>query len=174
MQKAIKAMGFSPHSGARGLRSGKTHILGLVVPDITNPFFVEALRGVEDEAIHHGYEVMVCNSNDQTELELRHLNALFAQRVDGILLATADSYAARHTPLHDGAPIVFVDCIPLNAAVNRVVTDNFEAAYGAMRYLIDLGHRRIAVISGRIVHSTSLLRVEGCPQSHAGSQPVDD
>jgi LacI family transcriptional regulator len=162
VQKAIKAMGFSPHSGARGLRSGRTHILGLVVPDITNPFFVEALRGVEDEAIQHGYEVMVCNSNDQPELELRHLNALFAQRVDGVLLATADSYAARHTPVFDGAPIVFVDCIPLNLSVNSVVTDNFDAAYRAMRYLIELGHQRIAVISGRVVHSTSMYRVEGC------------
>ena len=162
VQKAIKAMGFSPHSGARGLRSGRTHILGLVVPDITNPFFVEALRGVEDEAIKHGYEVMVCNSNDQPALELRHLDALFAQRVDGILLATADSYAARHTPVRDGAPVVFLDCVPLNVSVNCVVTDNFEAAYRGIRHLIDLGHQRIAVISGRVVHSTSLHRVEGC------------
>jgi LacI family transcriptional regulator len=162
VQKAIRAMGWAPHRGARGLRSGRTHILGLVVPDITNPFFVEALRGVEDEAIEHGYEVMVCNSNDRPELELRHLHALFAQRVDGVLLATADSYAARHTGLLDGAPVVFVDCVPFHAAVNCVVTDNFDAAYGAMRYLIDLGHRRIAVISGRVVHSTSVYRVEGC------------
>jgi LacI family transcriptional regulator len=162
VQKAIKAMGFSPHSGARGLRSGRTHILGLVVPDITNPFFVEVFRGIEDEAIKHGLEVMVCNSNDQPELELRHLQALFAQRVDGVLLATSDSYAARHTPMHDGAPVVFIDCKPLNASVNCVVTDNFDAAYRAMRYLIELGHQRIAVISGRVVHSTSLHRVEGC------------
>jgi LacI family transcriptional regulator len=105
---------------------------------------------------------MVCNSNDQPELELRHLQALFAQRVDGVLLATSDSYAARHTPMHDGTPVVFIDCTPLNASVNCVVTDNFDAAYRAMRYLIELGHQRIAVISGRVVHSTSLHRVEGC------------
>ncbi len=162
VQKAIAAMNFSPHAGARGLRIGRTHILGLVVQDITNPFFVEALRGVEDEAIQHGYEVLVCNSNDQPDLELRHLNALHTQRVDGVLLAPADSYAARHALIPDRAPIVFVDCVPMRAQVNCIVTDNFDACHRAMRYLIDLGHQRIAVICGRFVHSTSLDRVEGC------------
>jgi LacI family transcriptional regulator len=162
VQKAITAMNFSPHAGARGLRIGKTNILGLVVQDITNPFFVEALRGVEDEAIKHGYEVLVCNSNDQPDLELRHLNALYTQRVDGVLLATCDSYAARQALVRDRAPIVFIDCVPMKAEVNCVVTDNYDSCYNAIRYLIGLGHERIAVISGRLVHSTSIARVEGC------------
>jgi LacI family transcriptional regulator len=143
VQKAIAAMNFSPHAGARGLRIGKTNILGLVVQDITNPFFVEALRGVEDEAIKHGYEVLVCNSNDQPDLELRHLNALYTQRVDGVLLATCDSYAARQALVRDRAPIVFIDCVPMKAEVNCVVTDNFDSCYNAIRYLIGLGHERM-------------------------------
>lgn len=162
VRKAIAAMNFSPHAGARGLRIGRTHILGLVVQDITNPFFVEALRGVEDEAIEHGYEVLVCNSNDQSDLELRHLNALYTQRVDGVLLAPSDSYIARQALVPDRAPIVFIDCVPMKAQVNCVVTDNFDACYQAIRYLIGLGHQKIAVICGRLVHSTSLDRVEGC------------
>lgn len=162
VEKAIEAMGFSPHEGARGLRIGRTHIIGLVLPDITNPFFVEVMRGVEDEAIKNGYEVMVCNSNDQAALETRHLNALHAQRVDGILLAPADSYAAREVLVRGRAPVVFVDCVPMMAKVTCVVTDNFQASYEAIRYLIGLGHQRIAVISGRLVHSTSIDRVEGC------------
>lgn len=162
VQKAIKAMGFSPHAGARGLRIGRTHIIGLVVPDITNPFFVQASRGVEDEAIKYGYEVMVCNSNDDPELEMRHLKALHAQRVDGVVLAPADSYTAREAIIRDGAPIIFVDCVPMKAKVNCVVTDNFHASYDAVKYLVGLGHKRIAVISGRLVHSTSFDRVEGC------------
>jgi LacI family transcriptional regulator len=162
VQKAITAMDFSPHAGARGLRSGRTHILGLVVQDITNPFFVDALRGVENEAIKYGYEVLVCNSNDQPDLELRHLNALHTQRVDGVLLAPSDSYAARQALVRDRAPVVFIDCVPMKAEVNSVVTDNFDACYNAIHYLTDLGHRRIAVICGRLVHSTSIDRVEGC------------
>jgi LacI family transcriptional regulator len=162
VQKAIAAMNFSPHAGARGLRIGRTHVLGLVVQDITNPFFVDALRGVEDEAIKHGYEVLVCNSNDQPDVELRHLNALHMKRVDGVLLAPSDSYVARQALIRDRAPIVFIDCVPLKADVNCVVTDNFDACYSAIRYLIGLGHQRIAVICGRMVHSTSIDRVEGC------------
>ena len=86
VKQAIETIGFNPHRGARGLRTGHTMIMGMVVPDATNPFYVEVMRGVEDEAIRNGYQVMVCNSNDQLDLELRHLNALQALRVDGILL----------------------------------------------------------------------------------------
>src|SRR5665213_2153800 len=162
VQKAIAAMNFSPHAGARGLRTGKTHMLGLVVQDITNPFFVDALRGVEDEAIQHDYEVLVCNSNDQADLELRHLNALHTKRVDGILLAPTDSYSARQALVADRAPVVFLDCIPMKVPVNCVVTDNFDACYNGIQYLIRLGHHKIAVICGRLTHSTSIDRVEGC------------
>lgn len=163
VQKAIKALGYSPNVGARGLRSGRTKILGFVVPDIANPFFVGALRGVEDEGVKHGYEVIVYNSNDQPELELRHLKALYAQRADGILLAPADSYAAREMWMQHGqSPLVYVDCVPMKANVNCVVTDNYNASYEAIRYLIGLGHQKIAIISGRLVHSTSIDRVDGC------------
>jgi len=161
VQQAIEAMGFRPHAGARGLRLGRTHIIGMVVQDLTNPFFVEVLRGVEDEAIKNGYEIIICNSNGQSDLELKHLDALYAQRVDGVLLAPSDSYGAREVLVRHQAPIVFVDCVPMRAKVMCVVTDNFEASYEATRYLIGLGHQRIAVISGRLVHSTSIDRVEG-------------
>jgi LacI family transcriptional regulator, galactose operon repressor len=132
-----------------------------VMQDISNPFFVEVMRGVEDEAGRNGYEIMVCDSDGQPDLEMKRLNALYTQRVDGILLAPSDSYAAREILPSNHAPIVFVDCVPFNAKVTCVVTDNFGASYEATRYLIGLGHRRIAVISGRVVHSTTIDRVEG-------------
>jgi LacI family transcriptional regulator len=162
VERAIEALKFTPHGGARGLRTGRTGILGFVVLDITNPFFVEALRGVEDEAIQQSYEVLVCNSNDRPELELMHLKALYAQRVDGVILAPVDSYSARELLVHDRAPIVFIDCVPMKAKVNSVVIDNFDAAYQATSYLVGLGHEKIAVISGRSTHSSSVDRVEGC------------
>ena len=161
VQRAIEAMGFHPHAGARGLRLGRTHIIGMVLQDVTNPFFVEVLRGVEEEAIKNGYEIIVCNSNSQAELERKHLTALYAQRVDAILLAPCDSYAVRDVLVGAHAPVVFLDCVPVRAEVISVVTDNFQASREATRYLLGLGHRRIAVISGRAVHSTSIDRVEG-------------
>lgn len=161
VQDAVEALGFRPHAGARGLRLGKTHIIGMVMQDIANPFFVEVMRGVEDVAAQNGYEIMVCDSNGQPDLEIKRLNALYAQRVDGILLAPSDSYTAREILLRKYGPIVYVDCVPIKADVLCVVTDNFEAAYEATRYLIGLGHQRIAVISGRVVHSTIIDRVDG-------------
>jgi LacI family transcriptional regulator len=161
VQQAIEAIGFRPHAGARGLRLGRTHIIGMVMQDISNPFFVEVLRGVEDEAGKNGYEIMVCDSNGQPDLEIKRLNALYAQRVDGILIAASDSYTAREILPRKYAPLVFVDCVPLKAHVASVVTDNFDAAYEATRYLIGLGHQRIAVIAGRVVHSTIIDRLDG-------------
>lgn len=161
VQQAIEAIGYRPHAGARGLRLGRTQIIGMVMQDIANPFFVEVMRGVEDEAGRNGYEIMVCDSSGQPDLELKRLNALYAQRVDGVLLAPSDSYAAREILPQKHSPMVFVDCVPVKARVTCVVTDNFEAAYQATQYLIGLGHQRIAVISGRTVHSTIIDRVEG-------------
>jgi LacI family transcriptional regulator len=162
VQQAIEALGFVPHRGARGLRVGRTRVIGMVVQDATNPFFVEVMRGVEDAAIENSYDVMVCNSNDQPNLERRHLNALHAQRVDGILVAPTDSYVAREILMLSAAPTVFVDCVPFQSKVDCVVTDNFEASYEAVRYLIGLRHQRIGVIAGRLFHSTSFDRMEGC------------
>ena len=168
VQKAIAAMNFSPHAGARGLRTGRTHMLGLVVQDITNPFFVEALRGVEDQAIEHGYEVLVCNSNDRSDLELRHLESLHTKRVDGILLAPTDSYAVRETLARDRAPVVFIDCIPMKAKVNCVVTDNFDACYNGVR----VPHRTWASTNRRDLRTIDPLDHHrsggGLPQGDAG------
>ena len=161
VQQAIEAVGFHPHQGARSLRVRRTHIIGMVVTDATNPYFVEVMRGVEDEVIKNSYELMVCNSNDQTETEMRHLRALYAHRVEGVLIAPCDSYAAREILVGNHAPLVFLDIVPIGAKVSAVVTDNLEATYEAIRYLVALGHQRIAVIAGRLVHSTILDRLEG-------------
>ena len=161
VEQAVERLGFHPNRGARGLRTGRTFVLGMTVPDATNPFFAEVMRGVEDTALKSGYELMLCNSNDDLERERRNLNALQARRVEGILFAPSDSYAAHDALTRIHAPVVFVDCTPMRARVNCVVTDNLEAAYNATRYLISLNHQRIAVISGRLVHSTSIDRAEG-------------
>jgi LacI family transcriptional regulator len=161
VQQAIKAIGFSPNRAARGLRRGRTEIIGMVIPDVTNPFYAQVVRGVEDTAIKNGYELMVCNSNRQPDLERRHLDALQAQRVDGILLVPSNTYAAREVLVRNYPPIVFVDCFPLDSKVNCVVTDNIGASYEAVRYLIGLGHRKIAVITAELTYTTMIDRMEG-------------
>jgi LacI family transcriptional regulator len=161
VRKAIEALGFSPNSGARSLRMGQTRIIGMVIPDITNPFYGQITGGVEEAAIKNGYELMVLNSKRQPDLERRHLNALRAQRVEGILLNPCNSYTARDVLLRNHPPIVFVDCVPLDSKASCIVTNNFEAAHEATRYLIGLGHRRIAIITAELTYSTMIERMEG-------------
>ena len=159
--QAIAAVGFHPHEGARGLRIRRTHIIGMVILDATNPYFVEVMRGVEDEVIKNSYELMVCNSNFQIEAEMRHLHALYAHRVDGVLIAPCDSYAAREILVGSHAPLVFIDTVPIGAKVSCVVTDNLDATYEATQYVVGLGHQKVALVAGRMVHSTTLDRLEG-------------
>jgi LacI family transcriptional regulator len=161
VKAAIEALGFAPHIGARGLRLGRTNVIGLILPDITNPFFVQVMRGIEDEAIKNGYSLMVCNSNLRSSLEMKHLEVLNQQRVGGLLVAPADSYAARDLLVRNCAPVVFIMNVPMKMKVNCVVVNDFEASYEATHYLIGLGHRRIAFIGGRLIFSASVERVEG-------------
>jgi len=161
VRQAMTAIHFSPNRAARGLRTGRTEIVGMVIPDVTNPFYAQVLRGAEDHLTEHGYELMVCNSNRRPELEQRHLNALHAQRVDGMILVPSNSYAAREILMRNYSPLVFVDCVPFDSKANAVVIDNVTAAYEATRYLIGLGHRRIAVITAELTYTSMLDRLEG-------------
>lgn len=161
VQQAIEAVNFHPHQGARGLRMRRTYLIGMVVLDATNPFFMDVMRGVEDEVRRKSYDLMVCNSNDQIETEMRHLNALYAHRVDGLLIAPCDSFAAREILVGSHPPLVFLDIVPIGAKVSSVVTNNLDATHEAIRYLVNLGHQKIAVIAGRHVLSSSLDRLEG-------------
>jgi LacI family transcriptional regulator len=159
--QAIAAVGFQPHKGARNLRMSRTHLIGMVIMDAMNPYFVEVMRGVEDEVIKNSYELMVCNSNFQIEAEKRHLDALYSHRVEGVLIAPCNSFAAREILVGNNVPLVFIDTVPVGAKVSSVVTNNLDATYETIRFLIGLGHQKIAVVAGRIVHSTTLDRLEG-------------
>ena len=85
--KAIEALGYSPHPAARHMRGGSSHLLGLIVADIMNPFFTELVQWVERAANASGYSVLLCNSDEDLQREQQHLKLLRSQRVDGILLA---------------------------------------------------------------------------------------
>ena len=161
VQDAMKALNFHPDHVARSLRVKKTTTIGAVVPDFSSGFFVDVLRGIEDVARNLGYSVLLCNSDDNVELEQRHLRALLSRRVDGILLASTDLYSIAETQLRSGTPIVLFDRVPPGHRGPAVVVNNVEAAYNATRHLIDLGHSQIAFIAGRLDLSTATDRAEG-------------
>jgi LacI family transcriptional regulator len=161
VQDAMKALNFHPDHVARSLRVKKTTTLGVVIPDFLSGFFVDVLRGIEDAARSVDYSVLLCNSDDDVEQEQRHLRALLSRRVDGILLASTDLYSVAGTQLRSGAPTVLFDRIPPGYQGAAVVVDNVDAAYRATQHLVELGHRSVAFIAGRLDLSTASDRCEG-------------
>jgi LacI family transcriptional regulator len=161
VQDAMKALDYHPDHVARSLKVRKTTTIGVVIPDFASGFFMEVVRGVEDTARVAGYSVLLCNSNDDVSQEQRHLSVLFSRRVDGILLASTDPLSITRRHDRQNVPIVLFDRIAPGHQGPAVVVDNKTAAYEAVKYLISLGHGRIAFIAGRLDLSTGKDRAEG-------------
>lgn len=158
---AIESLGYQPNEVARSLRVQHTSTIGMIVPDVSNMFFAEILRGVEEEASGNNFSVILCNSDEDAVREYRLLRALLSRRVDGILLASAAPNLADYPPLMRHTPLVCFDRHPVGVAVRKVIVDNVSAAYKAARHLIELGHRRIGIVTGPLNVSTGVERLEG-------------
>jgi LacI family transcriptional regulator len=161
VKKAMDALDYHPDQVARSLRMRHTNTVGMVIADVTNPFFTDVIRGVEKEAQSNGYSVILCDSNEDPALERHYLSTLFSRRVDGVLLAPTSSPSAHEPRVHKRFPIVLIDRIPLGYTGDAVMTDSFSAAYDGTRHLIELGHRQIAIITGQLNLSNGLDRLEG-------------
>lgn len=155
-------LGFEPSAVARSLKVRRSNTIGLVVADIANPFFPAVVRGVEDVAQGAGYTVIVGNSDEDPDKEVEYLRVLYARRVDGLILAPTGQ---RHQYLQRLAranfPLVFVDREVPDLGVSSVVVDSETATRNAVRHLINLGHRRIAMVSGRPRISSAVDRIRG-------------
>ena len=158
---AIEALDYHPDQVARSLKTRETRTIGIVIPDVTNPFFTDVIRGVESEARAQGYSLIFCDSNEDPALEQINLKMLSARRVDGVLLAPTDANAAQDHLSHRRFPLVFFDRVSPSFSGFAVVTDNLGAAHNATRHLIGLGHKRIAIITGQLDLSNGLDRLEG-------------
>lgn len=161
VQDAMKALNYHPDEVARSLRVKRTTTIGVVIPDFSSSFFVDVVRGVEDAARSSGYSILLCNSNDDQQQEQRHLTVLLSRRVDGILLASTDLYSIGHGQPWSNTPLVLFDRIPSGYQGAAVTIDNVQAACSATKYLIDLGHRSLAFIAGRLDLPTASDRAEG-------------
>lgn len=154
-------MGYSPNIIARGLVTKSTHTIGLIVPDITNPFFAEVAQGAGDCAHQSSYNVFLCNSNWDIQREKESLSKLFSSRVDGIIITPVSNDISHIIALNEKIPIVFAANKPHNIGLSYVVTDNHRAASLATEYLIKLGHKRIAFVGGSKLDYGTSSRIEG-------------
>jgi len=162
VEQAILDLGYVPNVAARSLRSRRTRSLAFVVPDITNAFWTTVARGAEDAAQSHGYSVLLCNTDEDSTKQQRYLDIIVSQRVDGIIIAPCSTDADQLSTLRDHAiTTVVIDRRIEDWDVDTVCGDSLSGAYALTRHLLDLGHTRIAMLSGPQDTSTAEDRIAG-------------
>jgi LacI family transcriptional regulator len=162
VEAAIAELGYVPNTLARGLRSKRTNTLALVMTDITNPFFTNIARGVEDTASDAGFTVIYCNTDESEVKEYKYAQILAQKQVDGILLVPACSNPKSVEFLQSvDISVVLLDRTVPGVKSDVVRCDSEDGAYRLVRLLIELGHRHIAVLTGPRGVSTAEDRVAG-------------
>ena len=162
VEAAIAELGYMPNESARNLRSRRSGTIALIVTDITNPFFTTIARGIEDAASEAGSLVLLGNTDESEEEELRYMRMLVQKGVDGVLFvparngATALEFARTH-----GLRVVVLDRRSDFAGVDVVRCDSEAGAYELGELLLNLGHRKFAILAGPEGISTSEDRVAG-------------
>jgi len=149
VQATIKELGFVPNGFARHLRSGQSRTLGLIVPDVANPFFTEVARGVEDAASKRDYAVFLCNSDESATKEDRYINVLIQQQVRGVLITPADMKSDRLEAMRErGISVTLLDREIKGRKQCSVSVDDVHGGQIAIEYLAGLGHKNIAWVCG--------------------------
>lgn len=149
VQRVIQELGFVRNDAARQLRAGRSRSIGLVVPDIGNPFFAEVVRGAEDRAADAGMTVLLGNSDERDERQLAHLELFQEQRVNGVLLTPAtEDLTAVHRFAAGGMPVVLVDREVEEGVLPSVSVDDVEGGRLAAEHLLSSGRRRLAFVGG--------------------------
>lgn len=173
---AIERLNYRPSAIARSLTTKITRSVAVMVADITNPFFAAIVRGIEDRIEPHGYNMIVCNTDEQPDREARYLELLLARGIDGLIVAPTGEpqpllreFALTHIPL------VFIDRQPPEPYGPLVAVDNFSVGRTATEHLLRLGHARIAILARRPMLSTVMGRLGGYRQAFADHHlPVDE
>lgn len=163
IMEVVEAMNYQPNQFARGLITKKSNMLGLIVPNILNPFFPEICRGIEDKASQLGYSLIICNSDDQPKKEENYLKLLKEKQVDGILLASLNDLTKQNEDylLTSQIPYILVDRDNEHHAPAGVYFDNFKGGFLAGQHLIEQGHKRIACMTGPPNILSSKRRLKG-------------
>lgn len=158
VQEAIEKLGFHPNHLSRALRTRRSNLIGMVIPDITNPFFPSVVRGVEDVAYMSSYRILLCNADNNIEKETEYLNDLCSFMPAGIILIPTNAYELKWT---SGFPLVCIDRQPVGWQGDSVTVDNFEGGFSAGKLLASLEHRTIGIIRGSSTVVSSNERVRG-------------
>ncbi len=161
---AIRDLKYHPNAIARGLKTSKTKTVGMIVPDITNPFYPAVIRGAEDVLRDAGYILTVGNSDSDPAKEELYYRTFRAQRVDGLILTACLSTHPPEYILHHELgtiPVVFVDRYYSGLGVDIAIVDNVRGSFSAVTHLLNAGHRRIAILTGPMELINARMRLRG-------------
>jgi len=159
---AMHELEYHPNLLARSLRMKKTKTLGVILPDISNSFFADIARAIEDTSFESDFSVIFCNTDGDMAKEIIYTRALSEKQVDGIIFVAAGESADLVRSLQtQRMPVVIVDRPLGEINADTVVSDNTGGAYEAVQHLIELGHRRIACITGPSIIETATQRLFG-------------
>lgn len=151
VQQLASELSYAPNLNAISFKQKKTFIIGILLPNLKEDFFSEAISGIEDYALFNKYNVLIGQSHDDVEREKQIVEAMKSQRVDGIIVSLA-----KHTTQYDhfmalknfNIPVVFFDRVPNRQDVNKVLFNMHSGTKDALEFLYEKGHRRIAILNG--------------------------
>lgn len=165
--KAAKELAYTPNQLARGLRLKRTNSIGYIIPDISNPFFASIAKSVEKSARKFGYSILLCDSEENTEIESSSLQLMLNRKIDGLIISPV-GLEVNHliNVAQKNIPIVLLDRYFPDLNIPFVTSDNYKGALEAISLLIDNGHTRIACIQGLKNTSPNNDRVRGYRDAH--------
>lgn len=159
---AVEELGYQPSRVARSLRGQQAQIIGVIISDIQNPFFTSLVRAVEDMAYTRQHAIFLCNSDEQIDKERLYIDLMRSEQVAGVVATPTHEYSKIYQHLLDAKiPLVVVDRRLPNLAVDTVVVDNVQAAFGLVSHLIEDGHYAIGGIFAESTTTTGRERHEG-------------
>lgn len=162
VQKYVAEVGYRPNSLARSLRTGKSNTIGLMVEDISNPFFASIARLIEDNAYKNGYKILYCSTDNDTA-KTKELIQMFSERhVDGYIIAPPEGVDEEINALiTGGSPVVLFDRNLANISTDYVGIDNYNSTYKAIKELVGLGYKNIGFITLYSLQSQMAERLQG-------------
>lgn len=166
VREAIRELNYFPNTQARALVSGRSGLLGLIVSEITNPFFPELIQGFEDVAVEHGYEILIGSTNYEPERMQRCIRRMMERNAEGVAVMTfgieqplLNQLADRHIPL------VFVDVAPEKPGISLLRVDYHHGIRQGVQHLAALGHRSIGFVTGPLRLHSARSRLSAFEQS---------
>lgn len=180
VQKIMKELNYTPSAIARSLSRSKTNTIGVIIPDINNPFFGEIIKGITQIADEHNLNIILCDSDDDKDKELKAINVLKQQRIQGLLITTTiykdlSNRENLNALKNLGIPIILIDGHVECLDFSGVFIDHIKGAYDATATLIEAGHTKIAIITGDMNSRPAKERLLGYDKAlEANNIPVQN